>query len=189
VQNGQSSVSHTARPLSHCIKIVLTSTPTHHSTLPLPLCDWRAAVGTCVHITTHSRSGNMVIDGGGIISPCPFRTVCAHRVRASLSPTKHSYSGNVVIEGGGTIDGDGDHWYTDKATMNNERPMMLDLLWVDGLTVRDMRIRRPGCASPSLVCKRRHALLHRVLPCSTRLSSGVRSLYHKFAKYKRDCKR
>ena len=28
--------------------------------------------------------------------------------------------------------------------MNNERPMMLDLLWVDGLTVRDIRVRRPG---------------------------------------------
>lgn len=54
------------------------------------------------------------------------------------------HTGNVVIEGGGTIDGDGDHWYTDKTTNNNERPMMLDLLWIDGLTVRDMKIRRPG---------------------------------------------
>ena len=24
------------------------------------------------------------------------------------------------------------------------RPMMLDLMWVDGLTIRDMKIRRPG---------------------------------------------
>lgn len=50
-----------------------------------------------------------------------------------------------MIEGGGTLDANGDHWYTNKDTNNNQRPMMLDLLWVDGLTVRDMRIRRPGC--------------------------------------------
>lgn len=28
--------------------------------------------------------------------------------------------------------------------VGNARPMMLDLLWVDGLTIRDMEIRRPG---------------------------------------------
>eukprot|EP00035_Acanthoeca_spectabilis_P007294 m.134786 g.134786 ORF g.134786 m.134786 type:complete len:150 (+) comp13884_c0_seq2:544-993(+) len=51
---------------------------------------------------------------------------------------------NVVIEGGGTLDANGDHWYQNKDTMNDQRPMMFDLLWVDGLTIRDLRIRRPG---------------------------------------------
>eukprot|EP01062_Namystynia_karyoxenos_P067415 TRINITY_DN61368_c0_g1_i1.p1 TRINITY_DN61368_c0_g1~~TRINITY_DN61368_c0_g1_i1.p1 ORF type:complete len:471 (+),score=87.24 TRINITY_DN61368_c0_g1_i1:76-1413(+) len=47
---------------------------------------------------------------------------------------------NVVLEGSGTIDGNGEHWLSG----GRERPMMLDLLWVDGLTIRDLRIRRPG---------------------------------------------
>jgi polygalacturonase len=53
---------------------------------------------------------------------------------------------NVAIEGGGTLDANGDAWYEDysKHFDGNTRPMMLDLLWVDGLTVRDMKIRRPG---------------------------------------------
>jgi len=54
---------------------------------------------------------------------------------------------NVVIEGGGTLDADGDEWYGafEKAGGDsNTRPMMLDLMWVDGLTVRDVAVRRPG---------------------------------------------
>lgn len=55
---------------------------------------------------------------------------------------------NVVIEGGGTLDADGSDWYEvwgkRKGVDQNQRPMMLDLLWVDGLTIRDMKIRRPG---------------------------------------------
>ena len=55
---------------------------------------------------------------------------------------------NVVIEGGGTLDADGEDWYlvwgNKTGNDNNERPMMLDLLWIDGLTIRDMKIRRPG---------------------------------------------
>jgi polygalacturonase len=55
---------------------------------------------------------------------------------------------NVAIEGGGTLDAAGDAWYESwgkkKENDNNQRPMMLDLMWVDGLTVRDMSIRRPG---------------------------------------------
>lgn len=47
---------------------------------------------------------------------------------------------NVVIEGGGTIDGNGEHWLT----KGRDRPMLLDLLWIDGLTIRDLKIRRPG---------------------------------------------
>ena len=48
---------------------------------------------------------------------------------------------NVAIEGGGTLDANGDFWLPQKG---RERPMMLDLLWVDGLTVRDLKVRRPG---------------------------------------------
>jgi len=53
---------------------------------------------------------------------------------------------NVVIEGGGTLDANGDFWYDKKNPPcdSNARPMMLDLMWIDGLTVRDMHIRRPG---------------------------------------------
>ena len=53
---------------------------------------------------------------------------------------------NVVIEGGGTLDANGDDWYLiySKNHDGSTRPMMLDLLWVDGLTVRDMNVRRPG---------------------------------------------
>lgn len=49
---------------------------------------------------------------------------------------------NVVIEGEGTIDGDGEHWFKSKA--GRARPMMVDLLWINGLTIRDLHIRRPG---------------------------------------------
>eukprot|EP00658_Telonema_sp_P-2_P066314 TRINITY_DN55363_c0_g1_i2.p1 TRINITY_DN55363_c0_g1~~TRINITY_DN55363_c0_g1_i2.p1 ORF type:complete len:391 (-),score=60.19 TRINITY_DN55363_c0_g1_i2:253-1425(-) len=57
-----------------------------------------------------------------------------------------SHLSNVAIEGGGTLDGDGDNWYLKWATTHdsNQRPMMLDLLWIDGLTIRDLAIRRPG---------------------------------------------
>ena len=55
---------------------------------------------------------------------------------------------NVAIEGGGTLDANGQGWYKvwGKNSHNNynQRPMMLDLMWVNGLTVRDMKIRRPG---------------------------------------------
>ena len=53
---------------------------------------------------------------------------------------------NVVLEGGGTLDANGDAWYEKwgKEHDSNQRPMMLDLLWVDGLTIRDLNIRRPG---------------------------------------------
>jgi len=63
---------------------------------------------------------------------------------------------NVVIEGGGTgvLDGDGDDWYKVFApahpALGNTRPVMLDLLWVDGLTIRGLTITRPGywCIHP-----------------------------------------
>lgn len=55
---------------------------------------------------------------------------------------------NVVIEGKGTIDGDGDAWYrvygVEHPERKNLRPVLLDLLWVDGLTIREVTIRRPG---------------------------------------------
>ena len=61
---------------------------------------------------------------------------------------------NVVLEGGGTgtLDGDGEAWYRVFSVRDpgakNLRPMMLDLLWVDGLTVRDLAITRPGQVEP-----------------------------------------
>lgn len=55
---------------------------------------------------------------------------------------------NVAIEGGGLLDADGDAWYEvwakQKGMDGNQRPMMLDLMWINGLTIRDMQIRRPG---------------------------------------------
>ena len=48
---------------------------------------------------------------------------------------------NVAIEGGGTVDANGEQWL---AAAERSRPMMFDLLWVDGLTIRDLKIRRPG---------------------------------------------
>jgi hypothetical protein len=57
---------------------------------------------------------------------------------------------NVVIEGGGTLDANGSAWYEvwgsakHKENNNNARPMMLDMMWVDGLTIRDVAVRRPG---------------------------------------------
>jgi len=50
---------------------------------------------------------------------------------------------NVVLEGAGTLDANGDWWWQ-KSGAGRLRPMMLDLLWVDGLTIRDLHIRRPG---------------------------------------------
>eukprot|EP00756_Hemistasia_phaeocysticola_P019048 Hpha_TRINITY_DN15635_c1_g1::TRINITY_DN15635_c1_g1_i1::g.101864::m.101864 len=47
---------------------------------------------------------------------------------------------DVVIEGGGTIDANANMWLSG----GDERPMMLDLLWIDGLTVRDLKVRQPG---------------------------------------------
>lgn len=50
---------------------------------------------------------------------------------------------NVVLEGAGTLDANGDWWWQ-KSGAGRLRPMMLDLLWIDGLTIRDLHIRRPG---------------------------------------------
>jgi exo-poly-alpha-galacturonosidase len=57
---------------------------------------------------------------------------------------------NVVLSGGGTIDGDGDQW-ADQCTPKcpdgsdaTQRPTLLGLLWVDGLTIRDLRLVRSG---------------------------------------------
>ena len=54
----------------------------------------------------------------------------------------------MVIEGGGTLDADGSAWYETWAKQDghdgNQRPMMLDMMWVNGLTIRDISIRRPG---------------------------------------------
>ena len=43
---------------------------------------------------------------------------------------------NVVLEGPGTIDGDGAKWIA--SDQGNLRPTLLDLLWIDGLTVRNL---------------------------------------------------
>jgi polygalacturonase len=53
---------------------------------------------------------------------------------------------NVIIEGGGTLDANSDDWYGvyAKSHDSNTRPMMLDLMWIDGLTISGMQIRRPG---------------------------------------------
>ncbi|KAJ8601577.1 hypothetical protein CTAYLR_005233 [Chrysophaeum taylorii] len=53
---------------------------------------------------------------------------------------------NVVVEGGGILDANAKGWFSDKQDDFDEktRPIMLDLLWVRGLTIRDLRIIRPG---------------------------------------------
>jgi exo-poly-alpha-galacturonosidase len=49
---------------------------------------------------------------------------------------------NVVLEGGGMIDGNGDNWIA--SDQGNLRPTLLDLLWIDGLTLDNLYLRRPG---------------------------------------------
>lgn len=65
---------------------------------------------------------------------------------------------NVAIEGGGLLDSRGDHWYenqkdgrcTDIADGDcNKRPMMLDLLWVDGLTIRNLKVSKEFDLAPT----------------------------------------
>jgi exo-poly-alpha-galacturonosidase len=57
---------------------------------------------------------------------------------------------NVVIGGGGTINGNGDQWWqqcTDACpdgTDSNQRPTLLGLVYIDGLTVQGMKIRHPA---------------------------------------------
>ena len=67
---------------------------------------------------------------------------------------------NVAVEGGGLLDANARGWFealgeefnaepvdgfaNDDGRDSNARPMMLDLLWVRGLTIRDVKIRRPG---------------------------------------------
>eukprot|EP01043_Picozoa_sp_COSAG02_P058525 COSAG02_NODE_7298_length_3077_cov_81.755876_4_plen_393_part_00 len=58
---------------------------------------------------------------------------------------------NVIIDGGGLLDANASDWYLKWATRPghgpldyNKRPMMLDMMWVNGLTIRDIAIRRPG---------------------------------------------
>lgn len=48
---------------------------------------------------------------------------------------------NVAIEGAGTLDANGEKW-AEKG--GDDRSMMIDLLYVDGLTLRGLRIRRPA---------------------------------------------
>ncbi|KAJ8610479.1 hypothetical protein CTAYLR_007773 [Chrysophaeum taylorii] len=53
---------------------------------------------------------------------------------------------NVVLDGGGTLDANAQGWFLDGQDDFESawRPMMLDLLWVRGLTIRDLEITRPG---------------------------------------------
>jgi polygalacturonase len=57
---------------------------------------------------------------------------------------------NLVISGGGEINGNGDQWWTQctpqcpDGTDTNQRPTLFGLLWVDGLTISGMVIRRPA---------------------------------------------
>ena len=52
---------------------------------------------------------------------------------------------NVVISGGGTVNGDGDQWSEQctptcpDRTDTTQRPTLLGLFWVDGLTISDLR--------------------------------------------------
>ena len=57
---------------------------------------------------------------------------------------------NVDISGGGTINGNGDQWWQQclptcpDGTDTGQRPTLFGLLWVDGLSIRGMRIRHPA---------------------------------------------
>ena len=57
---------------------------------------------------------------------------------------------NVAIEGGGLIDGNSKptpRYDADHAM----RPVLLDLLWIKGLTIRDVALRRPAFHTVRLV--------------------------------------
>jgi len=92
-------------------------------------------------IMTDAHAG--FINGGRCLQKAPYQSAAHPDGCVQWSKLE-----NVVIEGGGMLDADGSDWYLvwgkDKANNNNARPMMLDLMWVDGLTIRDMAIRRPG---------------------------------------------
>eukprot|EP01046_Picozoa_sp_COSAG06_P069890 COSAG06_NODE_19278_length_845_cov_1.359249_1_plen_166_part_00 len=62
------------------------------------------------------------------------------RVEGTLLGTE-----NVVLEGGRMLDADGSAWYevwgAKAGNNNNARPMMLDMMWVEGLTIQNLAIR------------------------------------------------
>ena len=53
---------------------------------------------------------------------------------------------NLVLEGGGTINGQGELWWSEcnptcpDGSSNSQRPTLLGLLWVDGLTITDLTL-------------------------------------------------
>ena len=56
---------------------------------------------------------------------------------------------NLDISGGGTIDGNGDQWQQcdptcPDGTKTTQRPTLLGLLWVDGLSIQNLKLRRPA---------------------------------------------
>lgn len=48
---------------------------------------------------------------------------------------------NVALRGGGTIDGDGESWHHPPYV--DVRPVLLNLMWIDGLAIEDLLITRP----------------------------------------------
>jgi polygalacturonase len=69
-----------------------------------------------------------------------------HRTTSSSSPPQDCAAWgkleNVVLEGPGTVDGDGAKWLA--SDQESLRPVLLDLLWIDGLTLKDLSLRRPA---------------------------------------------
>jgi hypothetical protein len=50
---------------------------------------------------------------------------------------------DITLTGGGTIDGDGESWWKGDTNQTNERPVLLDLMWIDGLAIENLLIIRP----------------------------------------------
>jgi len=89
-------------------------------------------------IMTDAHAG--FINGGRCLKKAPVQS--AQHPDGCLQWTKLEH---VVLEGGGMLDADGSAWYevwgAKAGNNNNARPMMLDMMWVEGLTIQNLAIR------------------------------------------------
>ena len=98
---------------------------------------------------TFENSGGSEVDATGFWNNNADRGGGIYLGSSDVTFNQCLVEGNTAaIEGGGLLDANAQGWYEELDAQPSRdaqaRPMMLDLLWVRGLTIRDMRIRRPG---------------------------------------------